>query len=801
MASTARAAKRIKTASVSKEKKPVTSVHKQGFDASDVTVPTTHAKMTFKSPVTIETVFNAPSDAQVRQFYSSRCSSGTPFDHLPEHAKLAWTTSLHDVTALIGYIVYAQVFPSQLRNRIKLNTASYHYNALDGTGGRGQIKLRQRQEALARLKKFGSATSVFYGLPYSVDKAKNILQFMKMDFDEDDERHRFFLQREFSVIYGERGAASSSSVYSSCSAVTSLLHFCTVILGRPCSLESVILPISVTERRSLELLGCPPSLLDGPIKRFETSWSDVFSAVGTSHRTMDYVMMERASSDKYVEGLHVADAFAVFRATKSAPHDTKSITTLVENYRRHAKKGFETGAVVACCDVLRERPAHAIGRIDGAVIGAISSTYGQQVSQQVRARCLGLQDGAHSLFDASVSNKLHEVVEYFDSQLYRARKKHKMELTVNANLDPAGLNSKISGGKMLDPTDPKSVELMYGMLKGLSKQVWRPLKAMIGEALGANMEYPGAFLASSSDESARLYEHAREAGATYTYVANLYTLLLLSFAFQRSQVLRDSTVHEFTIVPDGTHYKQTFKGRAFKSSTASASSGSLPVSHFNHSPDQSMIIKFLASVGHRFCDNVRVHDEKRRLLLNSKGEGWTQSDIGSRFKKIGAHWLGIPNFSPHVCRSFWASHALNSGQVGPENVDDFSSFLQVSSATLRNSYMGSGAHSAAHKIGSSVLGGVVNSACTGEVTEKSARPSTKKLGARRMEFVAQIRASVLKNGGKSKSRLLFRDLVSKRKASLLGEGERWFLWNRTYFDDDGEKFFKRFIDAHVRGVP
>ncbi|CAN0255137.1 unnamed protein product, partial [Ectocarpus sp. 8 AP-2014] len=94
-------------ASVSKEKKPITSLHKQGFDASDVTVPTTHAKMSFKSPVTIETVFNAPSDAQVRQFYSSRCSSGTPFDHLPEHEKLAWTTSLHDTTALIGYLVYA----------------------------------------------------------------------------------------------------------------------------------------------------------------------------------------------------------------------------------------------------------------------------------------------------------------------------------------------------------------------------------------------------------------------------------------------------------------------------------------------------------------------------------------------------------------------------------------------------------------------------------------------------------------------------------------------------------------------
>lgn len=84
-----------------------------------------------------------------------------------------------------------------------------------------------------------------------------------------------------------------------------------------------------------------------------------------------------------------------------------------------------------------------------------------------------------------------------------------------------------------------------------------------------------------------------------------------------------------------------------------------------------------------------------------------------------------------------------------QNVYDFSSFLQASSTTLRNTYMGSGAHSAAPKIGSYVVGGVVNSAFMGDLTEKGNRPSTKKLGARRIEFVAQILASVLKHGGKS----------------------------------------------------
>lgn len=111
--------------------------------------------------------------------------------------------------------------------------------------------------------------------------------------------------------------------------------------------------------------------------------------------------------------------------------------------------------------------------------------------------------------------------------------------------------------------------------------------------------------------------------------------------------------------------------------------------------------------------------------------------------------------------------------------------------------MGSGAHSASHKIGNDVLGGGLNSACTGEVSEKGAKPSTKKLGARRMQFIAEILASLLKYGGKT--RLLFRDLVIKRKARQLGEGDQSFLWHRTFFEDGDDRLLKRFVDGHVRG--
>ena len=786
--------KRIKVASISK--KFVTTLYKPGFDASEVKHATGRDRTTFKSPVTIETIFETPTEAHVRQFYEARNFSGTLYDRLPQAEKLAWKESLHDNLALIGFHIYSQLFPSLLENRIKLNTASHHYKDLDRATPRGRAKLEQRREALSRLQRVGSARSVLHGLPYSVDKMGTILQFMNMDFGEDDSRQRFFLQREFSVIYGARGETSSSSVYSSCSSALGLMYFSVFILGRPCSFESVILPLTVVERRVLEeRWACPPRHLDGAIRGWQTDWRDVFRAINVDHRNIAYIMLERACQDKYVDGLHVSDAYGLFKVSRAAKGDTERIAALFESYTEKSKYGIECGPVVGIIDVIRQRPVESVGCMDGSVLGAIYLTYGEKAGFEAKAACNTLQ-GA-TLFDTSVAAKLTEVLLHFDNQLYRARKKLKNARTVRSNMDPAGLSKKVDGGRMLDPTDPKAVELMYSMLKGLSCGVWSPLKSLVSEALGASMQYPSAFLRISDQEADRLYEHAKNKGVLYADVANLYMVLVLSFSFQRSQVLRDSTVNEFTLAPAGTHFRFAFKDRTFKTATASPSSGALPVSHFELSADQSMIVRFICCVGHRFC-NISMENDKRRLFVNSKGEGWTQGDIGSRTKKIGEHWLGIANFSPHASRSFWASHALNSGQVSSENVDDFSSYLQVSTATLRNNYMGSGAHSASHKIGNDVLGGVVNSACTGEVSEKGAKPSTKKLGARRMEFIADIRASLLKYRGET--RVLFRDLVSKRKAGQLEVGDQWFLWHRTFFEDDDDRLFKRFVDGHVKGI-
>lgn len=173
----------------------------------------------------------------------------------------------------------------------QLKSGSAHWNELNVSTDRA--RLEQRRAAYDRLRMNGSAFSAFHGLPFSVDMTTNILEYMNIDFEQSDVRHRFFMSREFAMTSSEHGKANSSSVYTSCSKALALLYFAVVIMGRPCCLESVILPISVRERSVLEQTwGCPGQHLDGPINKFQTNWREVFRAIGTPHRNINYVSRE-----------------------------------------------------------------------------------------------------------------------------------------------------------------------------------------------------------------------------------------------------------------------------------------------------------------------------------------------------------------------------------------------------------------------------------------------------------------------------------------------------------------------------
>ncbi|CAN0295467.1 unnamed protein product [Scytosiphon promiscuus] len=264
--------------------------------------------------------------------------------------------------------------------------------------------------------------------------------------------------------------------------------------------------------------GCPARFFDGAVRSFQTNWKGVFTSIDTQHRNINnFTMLDKACEHKYVEGVHVADVYAVFRATLTAPGDVSSIATLVHSYKPHAKEHrVESGAVVGVIDVVREQPVEAIGKVDGGVLGAIFSTYGEQACLKVQDQCNRLSAWS-SLFGDTVSNKLSEILAHFDCELRKARKKAKVEQVVVSNIDPAGMNKKIEGGRMLDAMNPKSIELMHAMpMRSVSRRVWKPLKTLVGGKAGCKPRAPHRLPANHARRGRRTVVQAR-AGFSVAY--------------------------------------------------------------------------------------------------------------------------------------------------------------------------------------------------------------------------------------------------------------------------------------------
>lgn len=164
--------------------KTVTDLGNPGWDEHKTSPAKSLVKMSFRCPVTIDTIFETPSPSHVETFYETRNSGGEPFDRLPKAEKLAWATSCHDNATLMGFIVYySQLFPSLLKSRIKLNAPTYHWVYLDPASAKGRMKLEQRRDAAAMLTREDFTRSIFRGLVFNVDTSVDILAYMKMTME------------------------------------------------------------------------------------------------------------------------------------------------------------------------------------------------------------------------------------------------------------------------------------------------------------------------------------------------------------------------------------------------------------------------------------------------------------------------------------------------------------------------------------------------------------------------------------------------------------------------------------------
>ena len=719
----------------------------------------------FKTPFTLETVFGP--DPGMEDLVSFTKSRGVDFESLTEDQKVVWRTSWRENRVMCGYLVVAVVFPSYLKRRIKLRDAETHWVNIDATTPKGKAKLEQRRICFEMVKMM-KASSCFKGTSDIVHPDVLIQDFLGLPKDN-DEGVVFFKQRDFA-----REASTNSSAHASCAAILSHLWFTTTILGRPCSLDSVVIPIRGEEMSRLEELG-----ICGKVSSFPVDWqSDVFPKLpGYFHDTFAGLFLERLTSDTYLDE-YPSDVFLLYKAKM------KSSSTKVHPGSR---QGAYNLAVIPCFDTLLSRTNTC--DVNALDVSAIAIEFGDDAAKNVR------RTESVGVFSASMNLKMNEAIKFFSEQHALVRRFVNNRLKVVQAQDPGGIKKKLAGGRLLDPRIPSNVHAVKEMIRTISDRTWSPIKRVIFklvESLHPDMvEEEMCELFLEVDEHEEFKRKATKLGVTMADVSNVCFLLVLTMSFQRSQVLRDSLVREYIPTREGFGYTLSID-RSTKNSGAD-NSGYAPCREFDLTLSQSMMVHFIKLTG------VRKGDQG--LLVNERGGEMTQNNLGARYRSIGKAFLGISNLSPHAMRTFFASHVIDSGKVEQRDLNELGSYLQVSSKTLSSAYIASSTNTEAHKIGKRALGDVMDSGGSrapkmskGGTFDTETRPRGRVLAKARDIYKEDILKSVKKY---KNSNECFKALVEQRRNGFLQKKDGWFEFQNSFFADEDAKFFARFVQSRM----
>lgn len=726
---------------------------------TDVSVGEARTKVKFKTPYTLETVFGLdPGLDDLTLFTANR---GVNFKSLSEEDKRLWKRSWRENRVLCGYLVFAVVFPAYLKRRIKLRDAETHWVNLDDSTLKGKSKLEWRKKSMEIVESM-SASSCFRGTSDLIHPGVLARDFLGLS--KTDEGVLFFTQRDFART------SNNSSAHASCAAILSNLWFVTTVLGRPCSLDSVVVPIRGEEMSRLTHLG-----ISGKVTAFPVDWqADVFQKLpGYSHEKIAGLFLERLTSDSYVD-MCPCDVFLAFKVGDS------------ENVNPGAKSSAYNLAVVPCFDTLLSKTDTC--QLNALDISAIAMDFGEEVAKEVKST------ESVGVFHASMALKMNEAIKLFSEDHVLVRRFVNNSLKIKQAQDPGGIKKKLSGGRLLDPRVNSNVEAVKDMIRQISVSTWSPIKNVIFklvEDVNPDMddsEMCSKFLEVAGEEFRR---KAKGRGVTKIDVSNVCFLLCLTMSFQRSQVLRDSTVREYIPTRNGVGYTLSIE-RAVKT-TGADSNGFSPMREFELTSSQSMMVHFIKIVGDRRGDQI--------LLVNERGGNMTQSNLGFRYRTIGKAYLGVPNLSPHCMRTFFASYAVDSGAVTESEMNEFASYLQVSAKTLSSSYMASSTNTASHKVGKRALGFVMDSGAKSTKMPRPAanfdtesRPRGKHLAKARDVYKDDILISV--KAYKSPTDC-FKALVDQRSEGCLQKKDIWFEFRKSYFSDQDCKFFVRFVRSRM----
>ncbi|KAG5187165.1 hypothetical protein JKP88DRAFT_307933 [Tribonema minus] len=604
----------------------------------------------------------------------------------------------------------------------------------------------------------------------------------------DDERLRYFLDRDFSVEgdSAEAGGTSTQSIRGVASTFVRSLWTACIVLGREPHPLSAIRPLTAKEWMVLvHGHSVPEDLLSGTRIVPPLNYAELAADPDTFKPCKEYTFLCSITEDAFFSDIFISKAFFLMRARRVA----EECTTEGVNRDELLRQVFE-----ATSDSTTAGYNNNLASVFGAIERSGAERYRPDAMDIAAIRAY-MPSADLAWLDTSGQALTYSVkmfIDAFRDTFLTTRRRLRADVTVSRALDRGGLKSKKAAGRLPDAEDDGLCDMMRALRKQIWSRVWTSVIApwLRAHALPQDLQSFMNTYATAAEEG-NIIKFADSKGFTRYDAERVQLLLMLHLSCLRSQVWRDSVIEEYELSKrDGKVFYTLHVTRAFK--TASCQDDGIPqLAKWDLSETESALVHCVLLL----CRPMLATGAKStaRMFLDAAGAPVTQRWIETKVAEVGQEWLGVPRLGPHSLRTMWVSWMVNSGLTTEEDFNSLAAYVQVSRCTMLETYVTPSHNGPAQRVGQLMRDGGLNSHVppptapakgADDRSEQDEECDTSTADTASTAAASDTTEEQIDGGA-------FDALVTKRKHGQLGAQEQWFREDVTFFRDLDLPAFKK----------
>ncbi|KAG5179937.1 hypothetical protein JKP88DRAFT_223803 [Tribonema minus] len=485
------------------------------------------------------------------------------FNNLGEGVKDKWCTHLGTMHAAMAYALWTILVPYYVAERSKMGNRSHHWRPLEP-----DATLRKERMQAYTVLKAAMASDFVKRAPADV----LLLDHYDWNLTPDDERLRYFLDRDFSIEgdSAEAGGTSTQSIRGVASTFVRSLWTACVVLGREPHPLSAIRPLTAKEWMVLvKGHGVPEDLLSGTRIIPPLNYADLVTDADAFKPCKEYTFLCSITEDACFSDIFIPRAFFLMRALRVA----EECTTEGGNRDELLRQVFQAVSDNTTCGF-----SNNIASVFSALKRSGAERYRPDAMDIAAVRAY-MPSADLAWLDTSgqaLTYSVNKFIDAFRDTFLTTRRRMRADVTVSRALDRGGLKSKKAAGRLPDAKDGGLRDMMRALRKQIWSRVWQSIIAPWLRAHDVPKELQ-SFLNTnaSAAEEGNIVKFADSKGFTRYDAERVQLLLMLHLSCLRSQVWRDSVIDEYELSKrDGKVFYTLHMTRAFK--TASCQDVGIP---------------------------------------------------------------------------------------------------------------------------------------------------------------------------------------------------------------------------------